>query len=475
MTTIRLLLRAGACLLLVGAASAGSASAEPVRIQPASAPIEPGAGAWTTWLLASGDELRLPPPPGTTDTQAELVELQELAAHRDGAALDRISFWDASAPSYRWTQRAVTHTQSRGVLGNRAIRMLALMNVAIYDATIAAWDTKYAYNRPRPSDSEPGLGAIPTPASPSYPDEHAVAAGAASTVLAYIFPTDAETFAAWATEAARSRLEAGVAYPSDVSAGLDLGRQIGERAVAQGRADGSDAVWSGGVPTEPGKWKGSNPVEPLGGTWATWTLSDPSQFRPGPPRALDSEQMERDLAEVKNFPRTNLTNLIASFWEYYGGRGVFEFWNDQASRAIFDHHLQDNPPRAARIYAATNIGLHDSMVACWDAKYTYWAPRPAMVDSSISTVFATPNHPSYPSAHSCLSGAAASVLGEFFPADAEHFTQLAIQAGDARVMGGIHFKTDCEVGLALGRQVAGAVLNRVNAGVALASLSGGKS
>jgi membrane-associated phospholipid phosphatase len=475
MRTIHLLLRAAACLLLIGGVVAGgSADAAPVHMQPASPSIEPGAGAWTTWLLTSGAELRLPPPPDATDTQSEVVELRQLAEQRDGAALDRISYWDASVPSYRWTQRAVEHTQSRGVLGNRAIRMLALLNVAIYDATIAAWDTKYAYNRPRPSDGNPGLAAITTPASPSYPDEHAVAAGAASTVLTSIYPSDAEMFRAWADEAARSRLEAGVAHPSDVSAGLDLGRQVGVRAVARGRADGSDAAWSGGVPTEPGKWKGTNPVEPLAGTWATWTLGDPSQFRPGPPPALDSEQMARELADVKNYPRTNITNLIASFWEYYGGRGVFEFWNDQASRAIFDHHLHDNPPRAAQMYAASNIALHDSMVACWDAKYTYWAPRPAMVDPSITTVFATPNHPSYPSAHSCLSGAAAGVLGEFFPADAARLNAIANQSGDARVMGGIHFKTDCDVGLALGRQVAGMVLSHANLGSAQASPSAGR-
>jgi hypothetical protein len=475
MTNIRLLVRAAACLLLVGAGPAArSASAAPIQIEAAAQPIEPGAGTWPTWLLASGDELRLQPPPRATDTQAELVELQELAGQRDGAALDRISYWAAGAPSYRWTQRAVEHTQTRGVLGNRAIRMLALLNVAIYDATIAAWDTKYAYNRPRPSDGNPGLAAIRTPASPSYPDEHAVAAGAASTVLASIYPADAETFRAWADEAARSRLEAGVAYPSDVSAGLDLGRQVGERAVARGRADGSDALWSGSVPTEPGMWKGSNPVEPLAGTRATWTLNNPSQFRPGPPPALDSEKMAVELAEVKNFPRTNLTNLIASFWEYYGGRGVFEFWNDQASRAIFEYHLQDNPPRAAQIYASSNIALHDSAVACWDAKYTYWAPRPAMVDPSITTVFVTPNHPSYPSAHSCLSGAAAGILGQFFPADMARFNALADQAGEARIMGGIHFRTDCEVGLALGRQVADVVLSRANVGVAHPSLSGGR-
>src|SRR5207247_955352 len=127
------------------------------------------------------------------------------------------------------------------------------------------------------------------------PDERAVAAGAASTVLAYVFPADADAIAAWADEAARSRLEAGVAYPSDVAAGLALGRQVGERAVAWGRADGSDAIWTGSVPTEPGTWKGTNPIEPLAGTWKPWALTSGSQFRPGPPPAPDSEQFAREL------------------------------------------------------------------------------------------------------------------------------------------------------------------------------------
>lgn len=75
--------------------------------------------------MASGSELRLAPPPDATESQAELVQLQELALRRDGAAVDRINYWDASTPSYRWTQRAVKHTQARGVLGNRAVGMLA--------------------------------------------------------------------------------------------------------------------------------------------------------------------------------------------------------------------------------------------------------------------------------------------------------------------------------------------------------------
>ena len=443
------------------------AQAVPASPGPTVGQIEAEAGSWPTWLLSSGSELRLPPPPGEGETRAEITELQALAAGRDAAALDRIGYWGAGAPSYRWIERAVKHTQTRGMLGNRAGRMLALMNVAIYDGTVAAWDSKYTYQRARPSAHgvEPAPGVTPLD-SPSYPDEHAVAAGAAETVLAYIYPNDAAMFATWADEAAQSRLAAGVAYPSDVSAGLALGRQVGERAVAWGKADGSDATWAGSVPDETGMWTGVNPVEPLAGTWTPWALTAGSQFRPGPPPALDSEQMARELADVKNYPRTNLTNLTASFWEYYGGRGSFEFWNDQTSKKLFEYRLEDNAPRAALVYALTNVAYHDSLIACWDAKYTYWAPRPNQVDPTITTVFVTPNHPGYPSAHSCLSGAAGGVLAQLFPRDAPVFESLADQAGEARIMGGIHFRADVVAGLALGRQVAEVVWAR--AGVSAA-------
>jgi membrane-associated phospholipid phosphatase len=451
--------------LTASLAMAGNSLAQPnevpSRTQATVAAIEPTAGSWSTWILASGNELRLAPPPDTGATQSELAALHDLAARRDAAMLDRISYWDAGAPSYRWTQRAVKHTQSKGVFGNRAQRMLALLNVAIYDGMIAAWDSKYAHGRTRPS---PAAGApspaIPTPNSPSYPDEHAVAAGAASTVLGYIFPADAAMFETLADEAARSRLEAGVAYPSDVEAGLALGRQVGERAVSWGRSDGSDTAWTGSVPTDPGRWSGTNPAEPSAGSWKPLMLSSGSQLRPASPAPLDSEQFARELAEVKSYARTNLTNVTAGYWEYYGGRAAFEFWNDQASKKVFEYRLDTNPPRAALVYALVNAASHDALIAGWDAKYTYWSPRPHMVDPTITTVVAAPNHPSYPSAHSVWSGAAGAVLGRLFPRDAEYFGSLAQEAGEARIMAGIHYRSDCEAGLTMGRQVAEVVWAR---------------
>ena len=431
------------------------------RAQAAAKAIEPTAGSWRTWMLASGDELRLAPPPSDGATQAELAELHDLAARRDAATLDRISYWDAGAPSYRWTQRAVKYTQSKGVVGNRAQRMLALLNVAIYDGMVAAWDSKYTHNRLRPSvaDGAPEP-ALTTPNSPSYPDEHAVAAGVASTVLGYVFPADAAMFETLADEAARSRLEAGVAYSSDVEAGLMLGRQVGERAVAWARTDGSDVPWAGSVPTDAGLWTGTNPVEPAAGAWKPLSMSSGSQFRPAQPPALGSEQFNSELAEVKSFARTNLTNLTANYWEYYGGRAAFELWNEQASKKVFEYRLDANPPRAALVYALMNAASHDALIAGWDAKYTYWHPRPHMVDPTITTVVAAPNHPSFPSAHSVWSGAAGAVLARLFPRDAEFFNGMAKEAGEARIMAGIHYRSDCEAGLTIGRQVADAVLTR---------------
>ena len=56
--------------------------------------------------------------------------------------------------------------------------------------------------------------------------------------------------------------------------------------------------------------------------------------------------------------------------------GVFRVFYDELSKLIFEYNLEENPPAAARAYALAGIAHNDGSVACWDAKYTYWAPRP---------------------------------------------------------------------------------------------------
>src|SRR5262245_22446277 len=151
--------------------------------------IEPKAGLWKTWVISSGREFRAAPPPNDTATAAEIDELKSLASKRDAAMADLIAYWNVGPPSYRWHEIALSETMRNGLSWNFAMRHFALLHVAIYYALVAAWDSKYHYSRKRPSEVDGKLTTeLPNPSSPSYPAEHAVAAGATAVVLTYILP-----------------------------------------------------------------------------------------------------------------------------------------------------------------------------------------------------------------------------------------------------------------------------------------------
>lgn len=429
-------------------------------MMPASSPpIEPEAGRWQTWVATDVATLRPPAPPDQAATQAEIVELKTLAAQRDAAARQQVAYWDAGSPSYRWIEIALAQFKSKPFPPLRISRGMALMNVAIYDAMVAAWDAKYTYRRPRPSLVDPTLTTlVSTPNSPAYPAEHAVAAGAAAAILGYLYPDDAQTFQAKAEAAAHSRVLAGVQYPSDVEVGLELGRQVALLVLERAKADGSDVPWGGVMPTEPGHWAGEKPIEPLGGTWRPWVLASGDELRPPAPLAYDSPEKAAELQEIQTFTRTWQTDQKALYNQTF--EGIFTGWYDNAHLRIFEYHLDKNPPRAARIYAAMSVAHYDAQIACWDAKYAYWAPRPFQLDPELVTLFPSPNHPSYPAAHGCASGAITAVSAYFFPAEAESIQARADEAAMTRLWAGIHFRSDIETGLALGRAVAQKVIDR---------------
>ncbi len=465
MKSVKTFMASGAMIAASLVTGAGLSAAPSMALNTTHAPegpaqIEPEAGTWHTWVLHSGDALRLPAPPNNTVTRKEIGELKALVGKRDDQTLDRIAFWNTGAPVYRWNEILINETLERNASTLVGGRNMATLHAAVYDATIAAWDSKYAYVRPRPSKFDPTLKtAIPNPDSPAYPSEHAVTAGAASTVLAYLFPDEAQRFNDLATEAAYAFVQAGVQYPSDSKAGLELGRKVAEVVIARAKADGSDAQWTGSVPTDAGKWTGEKPALPALGTWKTWVLKRGDELRPPPPPLYGSPEMMTELQAVQAFTRTPKSNALAMFWEYgAGGLRNFAFWNDQASKKLFEYGVVDNPPDAARVYALTSIAYYDAGVACWDAKYTYWAMRPFQADPNFKPLFTTPNHPSYPSAHSCLSSAAGGVLAHLFPRDASAFKTLVGESGDSRIWGGIHFPIDVKVGQELGGAVAQKVI-----------------
>jgi membrane-associated phospholipid phosphatase len=109
--------------------------------------------------------------------------------------------------------------------------------------------------------------------------------------------------------------------------------------------------------------------------------------------------------------------------------------------------------RAARSFALLNMAMHDASVACWNAKYFYFNPRPVQLDPSIGTSIGLPNFPAYPSGHSTFSAAAASVLSYLFPAGADEFVKQADEAGISRLYGGIHYRSDIDGGKAHGKVV----------------------
>jgi hypothetical protein len=137
------------------------------------------AGNWRTWTLTSGRDFRVPPPPDLAATRNEIAWLKTQVALEDPVITDQVNFWDAGSPGYRWIENMIGRSLAERlgtVVGQRLYPWVA---VAMYDATIAAWDSKYFYNRARPSVVDPSVTTrLAVPASPSYPSEHAaVAAG----------------------------------------------------------------------------------------------------------------------------------------------------------------------------------------------------------------------------------------------------------------------------------------------------------
>jgi membrane-associated phospholipid phosphatase len=431
-----------------------------VPIQPAAnaPPVEPTAGSWPTWVVTDVAAMRPPAPPDAEATQAELQTVQELIAQRDEAALQQIAYWDAGSPSYRWIEVAMSQFKAKPMNNLRVQCATALMNVAIYDAMVAAWEAKYHYNRARPAALAAGVDVLAQHTnSPSYPSEHAVAAGAAATILGYLYPDEAQLFMDMAAEAAQSRVLAGAHFPSDVEAGLALGQAVAEQVIARAQQDGSDAEWDGVMPTGAGYWTGDNPVEPMAGYWQTWVLASGDEVRPGPPPAYDSDQLAAELQEVKTFTRTWQSNQKVLYWHTL--EGSVESWYNYAALRMFEQGLDANPPRAARTYAMMSVAHYDAVVACWDAKYTYWSIRPYQLDPEITVFFPTP-HPSYPSGHSCVTSAIGEVLANQFPAYADAIHIRVEEAGDSRIWGGIHFRSDINAGRAIGLAVAQKVLER---------------
>jgi hypothetical protein len=211
-----------------------------------------------------------------------------------------------------------------------------------------------------------------------------------------------------------------------------------------------------------------------------WGIRSPDQFRPAGPPALDSEPYRTDYDEVLvmggvDSPlRTDDQTDACNFWE---SAGPTAFWDRVALDLIAD--VDADLSEHAHLLATLNLAIADAIIACWDSKYFYefWRPVTAIQltdDEGWLPLLATPAHPEYTSGHSSASGAAVTVLADYFgddtllaiesPARAgwvryfPSFSAAIAEVADARVFAGIHFRTACQDGRILGSNVAGFIL-----------------
>jgi membrane-associated phospholipid phosphatase len=150
---------------------------------------------------------------------------------------------------------------------------------------------------------------------------------------------------------------------------------------------------------------------------------------------------------------TSAQLAIAQKWN--DGAGTYSppgHWNDVALEYVRDAKMSE--VRAARVLALLNMAMHDAGVACWEAKFHYFSPRPSQMDPSIKTQIGLPNFPSYPSGHSTFSAAAADILSSLFPSGATSFAAMRDEAGISRLYGGIHYRSDIEGGKLHGDRIA---------------------
>ncbi|HMJ46012.1 MAG TPA: phosphatase PAP2 family protein [Ferruginibacter sp.] len=400
------------------------------------------AASWKTKLLDNPGQITITAPPSAAQSKAELQTIRQAMAKTDEKKNEQIKYWNAGAPSYRWNQimlKVISWNNPDLILRTPQ----AWVNLAMYDATILAWKEKLKYKRKRPQDMDPSLKpSIIAPLTYSYPCEHTVTAAAAATVLAYFMPEKGDSILQLAHTASQSRIDAGVQFPSDAEAGWKLGEQVAKQIIEKAKNDESTKIYSGTVNKDPKKWTGAFAMGIKLPLMTPIAIRSVDQFRPPPP-----PDFENDMKELKSFRQTFNSRSLAYFWAANGP----EVWNDLASQKMFEYRISDDAPAAARIYAVMNSAFHDMAIAVFDAKYAYWGIRPVQYDSTYKPLIMTPPFPGYPSGHAAGAGTISAVLEYFFPADAVQFRKLAQDCADSRFYAGIHFRTDNETALTMGK------------------------
>jgi hypothetical protein len=378
-----------------------------------------------------------------------------------------------------WNQIALKAIAIDRTAPPAASRILAMVHTAMYDA-VNAIEQKYANYH--------FSGTATTGA-----DRVAAAAEAAARILLAFYPSQATAINAALADSIGSPTAA-------TAAGVALGAAVAADTLTSRQTDGASTSVAYIPSTAIGDWRPDLPtftsaLLPQWGNVTPFGLTAGSQFRPAGVPDLTSAEYTQAFNEVKDYGDRNSTvrtadqTQIARFWADGGGTYTPPgHWNEIAATAasLSGQSLLDN----ARVFAVLNIALADAAIAAWDAKYTYntWRPITAIrqadldgnadttVDATWLPLIDTPPFPEYVSGHSTFSAAAATVLGRFFgtnfsfnsgskglPDVTRSFTGFdaaAVEAGQSRIYGGIHFQFGNQDGLTLGQNIGTYVLDR---------------
>jgi len=207
-------------------------------------PLFPLLGSALPFFLKSGSQFRPGPPPafGSERYLAALAEVRHISDTRTAEQDSIAKFWAVATQGY-WNAVAADLLVQRHRNERQAAHVLALMNMAAYDAIIASHDAKYTYWMIRPSQADPLIIlSIPLPSHPSYPSNHATVSTASTTVLGAFFADKRASLTAMSDQAAESRILGGIHYRFDADAGLVLGRRIGQLALSHDVEEGQPFV-----------------------------------------------------------------------------------------------------------------------------------------------------------------------------------------------------------------------------------------
>ena len=380
----------------------------------------------------------------------------------------------AAAPAHAdvvtdWNVASLDVMNAANVAGAPAARALAITHVAMADAinTVQNRYARYAYK-----------GAL----QPSASAEAAASSAARSALLA-MFAAQRERI-----EAAHAAAMAGVPSGPAKDAGIKVGEEAAAAVLADRANDDSSVPDTYRPITAPGVWVPTTP--PLTAQYARarpWGFDKPDRYRPGPPPELTSAVYARDYNETKDLGGARSTQRTPAQTE------AVKFWS-QANFTLSWHQVarqlaaarQMNLADCSRTFALMSLGVANTFIVDWDAKfhYNFWRPVTAVRngdqdnnpaterDAAWTPLNATPMHPEYPSQAAIISGTASALLAQVAgdrnagpltlvdSADPKltrtigGLVALAEEQRSVRIWGGIHFRNSLETSERMGRALA---------------------